>query len=181
MFQNHTSRRDALERVAWVLGGVLSPELTAGLLGQVLNIGQRYPVAGENMTLLAEIADVILPDTDSPGAKAAGVEQFIVRVLRDCHPYHEQAEFYRGLELLKLECQRRFSKPFGELGGPEKNEIVLHAARQQRDFFARIRQLTIAGYFQSEIGATKALDFVLIPGRFEGAVPMKQGQKSWAL
>jgi hypothetical protein len=41
--------------------------------------------------------------------------------------------------------------------------------------------LTIAGYFQSEIGATKALDFVLIPGRFEGAVPMKPGQRSWAL
>jgi hypothetical protein len=44
-----------------------------------------------------------------------------------------------------------------------------------------MRALTIAGYFSSEIGATQALEYLPIPGRFEGAVPMQPGQKAWAL
>ena len=121
MFDEQINRREALERVAWVMGGVLSAQLTAGLMGEVLHVGQRVSVDAETTELLAEIADVIIPATDTPGAKAAGAEQFVVRVM------------------------------------------------------------TTAGYFSSEIGATKALEYVPIPGRFEGAVPMKAGQKAWAI
>lgn len=181
MLENQISRRDALQRVAWVLGGALSPELTAGLLGQVLHTGERVPVTEENTRLLAEIADVIIPATDTPGAKAAGAEKFIVRVVRDCHAYPEQVEFYTDLDTIRRECETRYSKPFAELTPAQKHELVLHAARRLKGFFTRMRQLTIAGYFQSEIGATKALDFVLIPGRFEGSVRMRPGQKTWAL
>jgi hypothetical protein len=44
-----------------------------------------------------------------------------------------------------------------------------------------MKQLTVAGYFTSEIGATKALAYLPIPGRFEGEVAMTPGQKTWAL
>jgi hypothetical protein len=50
-----------------------------------------------------------------------------------------------------------------------------------KGFFLRMRALTTAGYFSSEIGATKALEYVPIPSRFEGAVPIKAGQKAWAI
>ncbi|HAK76772.1 MAG TPA: twin-arginine translocation pathway signal, partial [Runella sp.] len=45
----------------------------------------------------------------------------------------------------------------------------------------RMKELTVTGYFTSEIGATKALEYLPIPGRFEGCVPLKPGQKAWAL
>lgn len=174
-------RRDALQRIAWVLGGALSPELTAGLMGQVLHVGARVPVRAENTALIAEIADVIIPATDTPGAKDAGAEQFIVRVIRDCHVYAEQAEFYEGLDRFRSECTKRLGIAFEQMDAKQRREMVLHAARNLKAFFNRIRQLTIAGYFQSEIGATKALDFVPVPGRFDGSFRMKPGQKAWAV
>jgi hypothetical protein len=174
-------RRDAIQRIAWILGGALTAEITAGLSGQILNIGQRVPVAAETTALLAEIADVIIPATQTPGAKAAKAEEFVVRVLRDCYQYPEQEEFYQQLDQLKAESQKRFSKPFAQLDAQQKNEMVLHAAKHLKGFFLRMRALTTAGYFSSEIGATQALEYLPIPGRFEGAVPMTPGQKAWAL
>ena len=181
MLDHQINRREALERVAWILGGVLSAELSAGLMGEVLNIGQRVNVTAETTELLAEIADVIIPTTDTPGAKAAGAEQFVVRVMRDCYGYVEQEEFYRELQKLQEETQKRYSKPFHQLDSEQKNTIVKHAAMHLKGFFLRMRALTTAGYFSSEIGATKAMEYLPIPGRFEGAVPMKPGQKAWAI
>lgn len=181
MLADQIHRRDALQCVAWILGGALSAELTAGLMGQILNIAQRVPIKAENTALLAEIADVIIPSTNTPGAKAAKTEEFVVRVLHDCYPYSEQEEFYRDLEKLKAESQKRFSKAFAHLDSNQKHELVLHAAKQLKGFFLRMRQLTIAGYFSSEVGATQALEYLPIPGRFEGAVPMNPGQKAWAI
>lgn len=47
-------------------------------------------------------------------------------------------------------------------------------------FFTLVKELTILGYFSSEIGCTQALSYVQIPGRYEGVVKLKDGQKAWA-
>jgi hypothetical protein len=44
-----------------------------------------------------------------------------------------------------------------------------------------MRELTVVGYFTSEIGATKALAYLPIPGRFEGDIALEPGQKTWVL
>jgi hypothetical protein len=44
-----------------------------------------------------------------------------------------------------------------------------------------MKELTLLGYFTSEVGATKALRYVPIPGRFDGCIPYKKGDKAWAL
>ena len=181
MVAHQIARREALQRVAWILGSAFTAEISAGLLGEILHVGQRVPVPPETTALLAEIGEVIIPATRTPGAKAAKAEEFVVRVMRDCYPYHEQQEFYGQLDQLRAECQKRFSKPFAELDLSQKNELVLHAAKNLKGFFLRMRALTTAGYFSSEIGATQALEYLPIPGRFEGAVPMQPGQKAWAL
>jgi hypothetical protein len=43
-----------------------------------------------------------------------------------------------------------------------------------------IKQLTILGYFTSETGATKALRYEAVPGKYDGAYPYKKGDKAWA-
>src|ERR1700680_2012245 len=87
------NRREAIQRITLLMGGVLSTQLTAGLMGQVINTGASIPVSDQQRMLLDEVADVIIPATDTPGAKEAGVEQFIVRVMRDCYPKEEQERF----------------------------------------------------------------------------------------
>jgi Gluconate 2-dehydrogenase subunit 3 len=175
------NRREALQRITLLMGGVLSTQMTAGLMGQVINLGPSVPVDAAQTLLLAEVADIIIPTTDTPGAKAAGVEQFIVRVMRDCYQKDEQEKFYAGLAKLDADSKATLGKAFTELDVAGKNEIVKRATGNNRAFFALMKRLTVAGYFTSEIGATKALEYLPVPGRFEGEVPMTPGQKAWAI
>ncbi|GAB3576114.1 gluconate 2-dehydrogenase subunit 3 family protein [Spirosoma luteolum] len=48
-------------------------------------------------------------------------------------------------------------------------------------FFTMLKDLTLTTYFTSEIGATQALEYVAVPGRYDGCVPLKPGQKAWAI
>jgi len=175
------NRREAVQRLTLLMGGILSAQLTAGLMGQVINLGASVPVSPDQERLLAEVADVIIPTTDTPGAKAAGVEQFIVRVVRDCYRWEEQENFYAGLAKLDEDSKTAHGQGFAGLDPAAKNDMIKRATTANREFFKVMKQLTVAGYFTSEIGATKALEYLPIPGRFEGSVPMQPGQKAWAI
>lgn len=174
-------RRAAFERLSLLLGGALSPQITASLMGQVLNEGPSVAVTAEQTSLLAEVAEVIIPTTNTPGAKAAGVEAFIIRVLRDCHPLAEQESFYAGLTKIDAAGRQAHGKAFAELAPEQKIALVRATAEQDKAFFKRLREFVVTGYFISEIGATQALEYLPIPGRFEGDVPMQPGQKAWAI
>ena len=71
------NRREAVKRVTLMMGGVLAAPLMAGVMGQIINTGESITISAEQEAFLAEVADIIIPTTDTPGAKAAGVEKFI--------------------------------------------------------------------------------------------------------
>lgn len=175
------NRREAIQRLSILLGGVLSAEITAGLYGQVTNAGPSVAPDAARDALLAEICDTLIPTTDTPGAKAAGAHQFIIRVIRDCHELDAQKKFYDDLAKFDAECRSKQGKGFAELDPAGRNEAVKRLAQKDKAFFKQLRQLTVTGYFTSEIGATQALAYLPIPGRFEGDVPLKPGQKVWAI
>lgn len=175
------NRRESIQRLSLLVGGALSTQVTAGLMGQVLNKGASLEVSDAQQALLAELADVIIPDTDTPGAKAAKVEEFIVRVVRDCYEFKDQQFFYAGLDKLDADSQAAHQKGFVELDADAKQAMVKDLIKSNQPFFRQMRELTVTGYFTSEIGATQALDYVAVPGRFEGDIPLAEGQKTWAL
>ena len=174
-------RREALHRAALMMGGILSAPTLAGAMGRVTNTGPSVSVTVEQEALLAEVADVIIPTTSTPGAKAAGAEKFIVRVMRDCYPKADQDKFYAGLAKLDADSQTKFGKGFVALDATQKNEMVKQTMTADKPFFLRMKELTTTGYFTSEIGATKALAYLPVPGQFNGCMPLKPGQKTWAL
>ncbi|UFH55653.1 gluconate 2-dehydrogenase subunit 3 family protein [Spirosoma sp. KNUC1025] len=174
-------RREALQQAALMMGGILSAPTLAGAMGRVLNTGPSVTVTAEQEALLAEVADVIIPTTSTPGAKAAGVEKFIVRVMRDCYPKADQDTFYAGLTKLDADSKTKFGKSFTALDTAQKNELVKELTTSNKPFFLRLKELTTTGYFTSEIGATKALEYLPVPGQFNGCMPLKPGQKAWAL
>jgi len=177
------NRRSAVERISLLLGGgALSPRLTAAVMGQVTNTGASVAVDAAQTALLADVADVIIPTTDTPGAKAAGVEQFIIRVLRDCYVLAEQETFYAGLAKLDADAKAaNDGKGFVELDEAGQQAALKQTVKNNKAFFKVMKQLTITGYFTSEIGASQALAYLPIPGQFLGDVPMKEGQKAWAM
>jgi hypothetical protein len=52
--------------------------------------------------------------------------------------------------------------------------------RMQSHYFTMFKQLTITGFFTSKIGATEALRYMPVPGKYDGAFPYKKGDKAWA-
>jgi len=175
------NRREAIQRATFLLGGVLSAPLMAGAMGQILNTGESVAVTADQAALLAEVADIIIPTTGTPGAKAAGVEKFIVRVVRDCFEKPEQEKFYAGLAKLDADSQAKFGKGFATIDVAQKNEMLKQSTVDNKAFFLMMKGLTVTGYFTSEIGATQALEYLPIPGKFEACIPLKPGQKAWAL
>jgi hypothetical protein len=175
------NRREAVQRISLLMGGALSAPAMAGILGQKTNLGESVQVTAQQEALLAEVADVIIPTTSTPGAKAAGAEKFVVRVMRDCYPMDDQKKFYNGLAKLDSDSKSAYGKGFASLSNDQKIDMVKKLTTSDQTFFRRLKELVVTGYFTSEIGATQALEYVEVPGRLEACIPYKKGQKAWAL
>jgi hypothetical protein len=137
--------------------------------------------------ILAEFAEIIIPTTAAcPGAKAAGLGTFIPKMIRDCYPANLQELFASGLKALDEKCIKTFGKNFVALSDAERLQVVTElreeakANHKQPSFFTIARDLTILGYYSSEIGCTQAREYLLIPGRYDGSAPLEPGQKAWA-
>jgi Gluconate 2-dehydrogenase subunit 3 len=180
------NRRDLLQRIGLMMGGVLAAPIMAGAMGEVLYTGTGILPTDNQEALIADVADVIIPDTIDngnplPGAKAAEAEKFIVRVMRDCYEKADQEKFYAGLEKLNEDSKTKFGKNFVSLSNEQKIEMIDDASIYNKAFFKQMRELTVTAYFTSKIGATQALAYDPIPGRFDGCSPMTKEQKTWAL
>ena len=55
------------------------------------------------------------------------------------------------------------------------------AKKRYTPFYTILKDLTLTGYFTSEIGCTQALEYVKVPGRYDGCITLKPGQKAWAI
>lgn len=196
-------RREALKNVAFLMGGILSAS-TLSIIAEGCNpVSKKTEGAlfDENQQkTIDEIAEIIIPQTDTPGAKAAGVGSFIAMMIQECYPEEVQKSFVEGLNEVEKRSKDKLKKSFIDASADEKKQLIEEIAEETRQkkkqdkekkgageaveegpyFFQLIRELTLLGYFTSEPGATQALAYVAIPGRYDGCVPMKPGQKAWA-
>jgi len=191
---NNLNRRDAVQRIALLLGGVISAPAMAGIRGEKTYHGVSIVADDSQIALIREVADVIIPATQTGGAKAAKAEEFIVRVVSDCYQKEEQEHFYAGLAKLNADCKAATGKDFIQADITQKKEALTKCmleADQERKanrgkkvpnpFFFMIKELSTTGYFTSQIGATQALEYLPIPGKFDGCMPLSPTQKTWAL
>ena len=145
----------------------------------------------DDVELLDEIGETILPvSANSPGAKAAKIGNFMKVIVTDCYDDNEQSTFLQGLTAFNEFCREQTGKDFLKLAPPDKHKVLVAleteaktytAKRKEQDpqhYFVMLKQLTVWGYFTSEPGATKALRFVPIPGRYEGCIPY-DGESAW--
>ncbi|PIQ19705.1 MAG: twin-arginine translocation pathway signal [Cytophagales bacterium CG18_big_fil_WC_8_21_14_2_50_42_9] len=196
-------RREAVLKITGLLGITLSAPLLAGLLTscdaqQKKDKKANGPlvVSAKHQELISQIAEIIIPDTSTPGAKAAKVPAFILLMLADCYTYSQQEAFFAGLDALDATAKEKYGTGFlacspqnqEALVVQEENKTLALAKEQPQSadkdilpFFSIIKELTLVGYFTSEIGATQALQYVAVPGEFHGSVPLQPGQKAWAI
>ncbi|WP_229201840.1 gluconate 2-dehydrogenase subunit 3 family protein [Arsenicibacter rosenii] len=195
------NRRDALMRVAAFMGATMSfPALADTLEASVASraaTGAPVFLTADQDVMVAELAEVIIPTTNTPGAKAAKVNEIIDVVLKDCYKPADQQRFKEGLDRTNQIAKGSFNKSFVECDNNQRIEVVKmleqEAKKQRKDmagapasqrytpFFAMLKDLTLMGYFTSEIGCTQALEYVAVPGRYDGCITLKPGQKAWAI
>jgi hypothetical protein len=190
------NRRDALTRVSLLLGGsILGAEVF--LSGCTNPPKQKLGGGGTNFTnddiaFLDEIADTILPATDSPGAKEAKVGLFMTVIVKDCYTQADQKIFLDGMQLLDDASKKKNGKSYMESTPEQRHDLLVDLDKEQKAYMAQkkatdpshyfrmMKELTLWGYFTSEPGANKALRYIAVPGKYQGCIDYKKGDKAWA-
>ena len=174
-------RREALKKTALLIGSIaIAPELLAKALNDPYPTLSRLPA--DRLTLLAEMADTILPDTDTPGAKAAKVQDYIAVVVEECFPPEQRRVFWSGLEAADQQCIAMNGKSFVDCSLAQRTTFFQKLEAEQKDgdsFWRQLKGLTINGYFSSEIGATQALNYDPIPGGWVPDMLIDANTKAW--
>jgi len=198
------NRREVLQRVAMLMGGAISaPAVLA-----VLNGCSPKPSAGwqplflrkEEGAMVEEVADLILPRTTTPGAREVGVPAFIDVILKDAYPTEDQARFVSGLKDFETQAQSAHGKPFLQLQPAQRMSFLqqvhdaavaaekvqadkdVPAGERKRPFVLMMKELTLLGFFTSQIGTTQVLQYVAVPGGFQACIPIAEAGngKQWA-
>ena len=128
------TRRAAIARVAYLLGGALSASTMAGVLAGCDRRAPDAAAAGaltaDQKEMVAVIGDHILPETDTPGARAAGVADFIDMMMAEYYPAEERARFVAGLTRADERSRRAFGESFLEATPEQQLQLVTALNRQ---------------------------------------------------
>ena len=180
-------RRLALKQTALLVGGpVVGAELF--LSGCSSEKPYFFVYTERELSLMDEIGETISPELDqSPGAKATESGHFLAKMVHDCYGTREQETFRQALKTIDLLAHEAQEVDFVSLDFEQKTELLTQLDREAAQsvpgesvhFYSLLKQLTLLGYFTSEIGVTQALRCDPSPGDYNGCVPHKEGGPAW--
>ncbi len=148
--------------------------------------------------IVAAAAEVVIPRTDTPGAIDAGVPHFIELMVQDWLNDDERALFMAGLKDLETRIPRELGAPYDKLTAEQQLSVlealenaagdsswyaqgnVRRAYISDAPFICQFKELTIWGFFTSEVGAKQVLRYNPMPMKFDGHYPRKAGDTTWA-
>jgi gluconate 2-dehydrogenase gamma chain len=191
-------RREAIRRTAWIMGGIVSAPAIAGVLkGCTAKPSLDWKpefLSQKQAAIVAEVSEIIIPKTDTPGAKDTGVPRFIDLMLKDVYAKEDQERFTSGLKAFDEDANRNQGDSFLELEPARQQAFVkqshdeaIQAERsenrpEKRPFILMMKELTMLGFFTSEAGATQVLQYDPVPGAYKGCIPLSEAGngKTWA-
>jgi hypothetical protein len=151
----------------------------------------------DQFELVRQITDVLFPATSTPGATEAQVPYFIDLVVKNCMSHDDQQSIAKGLQ----QMNDRDGTKFLSLSNTERLQTIKKldedAFKEGADssvgpvtggpspyaysaWFRIIKKLAVIGYFTSQEGMTKALNYVKVPGEYKACIPYKKGEKALA-
>ncbi|WP_341225750.1 gluconate 2-dehydrogenase subunit 3 family protein [uncultured Arcticibacterium sp.] len=130
----------------------------------------------ENEVTLAALVECIIPESETPGAKAVGAHLYLERMVNGCYGTDVKKMFLAGLEKLEKRSSQKYNKAFSELD-LEKRTAVLASMKNASEvsdkrFFSFVKNLTVRAYTHSEYYLTTYRNYVMAPGYFHGCVPV---------
>ncbi len=132
--------------------------------------------------LIEDITDGILPKTATPGALDVQCPYFIDLVVKNCMNPNDQQSIKKGLQQLNEASEKKFSSLSAteKLSTIKKIDETAFNNDANKAWFRIIKKLTLIGYFTSQEGMTKALNYVKVPGEYQACIPYKKGDKALA-
>lgn len=190
------SRRDALRILAASATGAAL--FTRGAFADVLrtahDIRRLSPAARtlatltphQNATVIA-LAEIIIPETDTPGATATRVNEFIDLILTDWFEPDETRRFLDGLADLDRRARAAGSADFVSSSATAQADVVTRldaeltnlleadrpTTRPGDHFFFQMKRLTLTGYYTSEIGMLQERQWQVMPGAYRACEPLE--------
>ena len=180
-------RKEAVQYISLLLGGTLAG--ANSFLSGCKTEGKQF-FSKDDQAYLDEIAETILPETKTPGAKAAQVGQFMTVMVSDCYDEKEQLVFRDGMKKINDESDKKFGKSYLEITPEQRHELLVQIENEQKQYmkskkeeepvhyFRMMKELTLLGYFTSKPGCTLAKRYMPVPGKYIGCVSYKKGDKA---
>lgn len=196
------NRREILKITATLLGAGLSGSLSRNVTAGLLPTSQPAKAVFDERThkIVAILAELIIPRTDTPGAIDAGAPAFIEMMVGDWFYDGERKIFFDGLASLDAFCRANFRKDFLDCDEAQRIEALKDAEKQaaayrsdapmfditqkfvdqNTPFFTKLKELTVVGFFTSEVGSKQALSYNPMPMRYDGDVDFKNVGRQWS-
>ena len=194
-------RRDLLTMIAAATGAAFVGSNVLAYTIIPIQDSKDSGYSKDEVAFFNEVGEIIIPRTDTPGAKDANVGSMMAILLADCYSPVQQKSVKNGIEFLKSKAKTRYAKDFLLLT-PEERLALLSSLDKEANmqnkkmalaenlssekalalphYFTIIKQLVLFSFFSSEVGATKVLRYEAIPGSYDGNLPYKKGDKAWA-
>ncbi|HTN07767.1 gluconate 2-dehydrogenase subunit 3 family protein [Agriterribacter sp.] len=167
-----------MERRAFIIkGGKSIGAIGLGVLG-IYSCQSHEPAVFngefslEEVNMINEIGEIIIPITDTPGAKAARVGEFITVVVRDCFSEKEKKEFNITLADINKICNESFGDDFLKCKESERLKLV-SKMEEGHGGYKTLKNLIVSAYLSSEIGMTKYFDYHPVPGKYDGCTTVR--------
>ena len=185
------NRRSALARITAITGAAVTAPTLSFLLQGCQRPAQFVPkiLTPEARSVLDLLTQIIIPETDTPGANEAGVVPFIDQVVAELFLPEDQVAFLSGLRAIESRALEENQEPLGSLNDDQLFNYVRRLdtesveARNAGDdplpTFALIKELTIVGYYTSRVGLQEELNYAAIPASYEACLPLDEIGRRW--
>jgi hypothetical protein len=189
----HLRRRDVLIQMALAAGTSLM-----GRAAWAASAGPKSRLTDAQRAMVSQLAELIIPTTDTPGAIAAGVPAFIDQIVSTWCTLQERKIFVAGLTALDAFCRAHYGNAFTACDAQQQSLALTDSERdasayrsrsgagifsdtdENAPFFYKLKQLTVLGYYTSEIGATQELRYEPVPGHYDGDVEFSEPGRQWS-
>jgi len=178
LLQSKMTRRIWIKKVLIAGGGILILPACMNDEGassvELLNIR----ITAKEELLLGELAETIIPSTDTLGAKALNLHHFVLKMFDDCYGKPEQAKLTNGWKQLNPYAEKYSDSVFEKLKTEQKLTLLQELSKNDiapedlKFFLKETRRWVIKGFETSEYVMTKLIPYEMVPGRFHGCFPI---------
>ena len=192
-------RRELVHRAAMLMGGALSSGTIAGILAGCASTPHAADAktaffTADESRIVAVMSEHILPRTDTPGAIDVGVLAFIDKMMAGYYLDQQRQIVRAGLKRVETDAKSVHGKAFADLAPDQQIELMTTYDREAYEqtlrnrnnpdadphFFRLLKELTTVGYFTTEYGASKYLNYAPIPGPYRADIPYSELGKAWS-